>query len=414
MQFLRTNQTAILRTREGDGMHACLSLSNFAIAMLKNAWRVCAAMLVLSVTLASCVSDKISNDSLGTLDITKDQTWRRGSTVSIAGRVTVVGATLRVEPGVTIEFAEDGQLVVGGSSSGNIVMEGTLSSPIVLQSASKDKPWLGIQILSTSRNSRISNCEVRHAGSSSTPAMRIANLNFPIDNLSIAECPGVGLQIDAVDRRALARLSGLAIHTTNGHAISGCVEMLALLGRNSTLTAARGFGIELVASKVDVSQFAIPDMHVPYYVMGSISIDAQSLDLGAGNVFRFARNGEFDLGSIRPTTVLAQRVVFTSAEENKAPGQWKGITCNSYVQVGSRFDGCTFEAGGGGDPSAGLVLYDCQSVVVRNCRFVRNAGYGIALVSATLSSDSQGNTFVDNEKGDIKKLRGHAARRATR
>lgn len=85
-----------------------------------------------------------------TADVTKDTIWKSGAKVTLNQHTHVIGATLTIEPGVTILGKQGTSLVV--TSTGKLMAEGTKEAPIVFTSskaAGSRSPgdWGGVVLL---------------------------------------------------------------------------------------------------------------------------------------------------------------------------------------------------------------------------------------------------------------------------
>ena len=81
--------------------------------------------------------------------------WRVGSTVTVPA-----GATLLIEAGVRVEFAEGSGLVVEG---GRLVAEGTEAEPIVFsRPAAEDHEWDGFRFVDTYEDNRLRHFTMEH------------------------------------------------------------------------------------------------------------------------------------------------------------------------------------------------------------------------------------------------------------
>lgn len=68
-----------------------------------------------------------------TADITKDTVWKTGAVATLTSHIHIVGATLTIEPGVTILGKQGSSLV--STKTGKLVAAGTKAQPIVFTSA---------------------------------------------------------------------------------------------------------------------------------------------------------------------------------------------------------------------------------------------------------------------------------------
>ncbi len=81
----------------------------------------------------------------GTIDV--DRTITSGCEVSVPGHVSVDGATLTIESGVTLRFADGAGLVVASFRPATLVVDGSEDAPVVMRAAGNaDATWGGLRL----------------------------------------------------------------------------------------------------------------------------------------------------------------------------------------------------------------------------------------------------------------------------
>ncbi len=81
----------------------------------------------------------------GTIDV--DRTITAGCDVSVPGHVSVDGATLTLQPGVTLRFADGAGMVVSSFRPAKLVVEGNEEAPVTMVAAGNaDARWGGLTL----------------------------------------------------------------------------------------------------------------------------------------------------------------------------------------------------------------------------------------------------------------------------
>jgi hypothetical protein len=141
---------------------------------------------------------------------------------------------------------------------------------------------------------------------------------------------------------------------------------------------------------------------------GTFVSNGATLTVGPGVTLRFHPTAYLEIGH-RGSRLVArgtesQPIVFTSAAEQKAPGDWVGIVFDQGVGQGSVIENAVVEYGGRashGGQGAITVLrrFEPGRVGLRGVTFRKNATAAIADVPGALFAPFDGNAFEQNARG---------------
>ena len=167
---------------------------------------------------------------------------------------------------------------------------------------------------------------------------------------------------------------------------------------------------ELDALGVEINSYELTEkvtwvnLKVPFTIKASyLEIDdGGSLTIEPGVTVQFAENTHISVGYYSEGKLVAEGtaeepIIFTSAMNDKYPGDWSNIRFYEYASAGCILDHCKILYGGDGGNS--LYLYNCAGkVTVQNCEIAYSDGYGIYVNNA--SPTMSNNTYHDNKDGN--------------
>jgi hypothetical protein len=142
-----------------------------------------------------------------------------GVPYEIRGQITVdPGATLTLDPGVELRFADQGELVVNG----DIDSRGTEAKPITLRGLA-DGPgtWYGLRVIGGQEAAvaTFDHVTIRGAGQSGRPALTITNGRLQFLNGGVTQSGGDAIAIDGGTWPGTSRIEGSSITDIAGNGI---------------------------------------------------------------------------------------------------------------------------------------------------------------------------------------------------
>ncbi|MBI2391045.1 MAG: hypothetical protein HYV09_15745 [Deltaproteobacteria bacterium] len=296
--------------------------------------------------------------------IDADVTVRSGCVADVIHDVLIArGATLTLEPGVTLRFQPSAYLEIGHQGS-RLVARGTREQPIRLTSAQpspKPGDWIGL-ILDDAigEGTVLEHAIVEYAGRESHGgrAALTAFRAFP---------PGRVAVRDVIFRNNLVPISNLHegatfaafernVLTANARAMRARLDVLAAIGLGNEL----GDGVEVVGGTVrgkGTLRKGAYRVIEPIYVNGDGN-EVASLTIAKGAELRFASKTWLETGTAGPAELVASGVTFTSAESAPKAGDWVGLIFGDKTRRGVVTDARIEYAGAeehGGDAAVTFV-----------------------------------------------------------
>ena len=330
-----------------------------------------------------------------------------------------VQATLRVDPGVNVQFARTTRLTIDGENGGALDSRGSQDKPIKFTGEDKAKgAWDGIHFVSsTSSQNNLRWTTVEFAGDDAFgEGLRAANLSLDagstlfISNSTIRESARYGIEVTPD-----SALTGFSQNTFSGnfdYAMRLPAEEVGKIDRNSTFSGSTfEAGIETYGGDITSSATWKPlSNDAPIAVTDTVVVKNR-LDLEPGTRILFdefigmtidGQNG----GVLVALGTEADNVVMSRLGDVV----WKGLYLDGVDSNQSRMEYTTIEYAGfsgyDGNPKANLTLgglLATSSMVVLDSTFAHSQGAGIAIATGSSVNDDveEVNSFVDNAAADV-------------
>ena len=310
-------------------------------------------------------------------------------------------AEVTIEPGVTIAMGEDSHISVGYYSSAKLTAVGTEEKPITFTSNAKDKAagdWDGIRFYEyASKSSALKYCNIEYAGGDYAPVY-IYKTAISIENCTISNNSNYG--VNANSESNFTSFTGNVIKDNELCPVRCSAAAAGAIAADNELDA---LGVEIYSYEL-TEKVTWVNLKVPFTIKTSyLDIDdGGSLTIEPGVTVQFAENSRLSVGYDSEGKLVAEGteeepIIFTSAMNDKYPGDWGNIRFWEYASAGCILDHCKILYGGDGGNS--LYLYYCAGkVTVQNCEIAYSDGYGIYVNNA--SPTMSNNTYHDNKDGN--------------
>ena len=414
--------------------------------------------------LSGTSAEGVDNDCDGTIDedcpqihcgtISSDETWSASDEHLVTCNVYVQGTSspvLSIDAGTTVEFNSNIGLWVGYSSDGDVEINGTSGSPVVLTSAQTSPAagdWYGLMIWSRANGSVLDYVDVEYAGGSASypGGVYINGVDAELDGVGVYESDENGLYVtggsvlvtdsifednteDGVFLATSGSLDTSASSTGNemtgngGYPIVLGAKDVGMLDITSSFT---GNGTDLIyvrAGTMDVDT-TWSQLDVDYLIDGSLYVQASgvaplwtiedgvTIEMGsrAGLFIGYTAGGEVDIQG------TSAGVTITSTQTSPAAGDWYGMVLGGSDRDSS-IEGLTLGYGGYASswPASLYIASDAEVVdstihdsdfsgiyvygaepTITGTTLEDNDLYGLYVYSGGLGGSFSGNTVTSN------------------
>ena len=318
-------------------------------------------------------------------------------------------AEVTIEPGVTMAMVEDGYIRVGSSTSGKLTAVGTEEKPITFTSNAKDKDagdWEGIKFHQyASKSSALKYCNFEYCGGDDEGAIYVYYTSIAIDYCTITNCDSYGVCVNYSEESSLKSFSGNVIKDTELYPVRCNAAAAGVITTDNELGE---MGIEISGYQL-TEQVTWQNLNVPY-TMANYYFDINeggSLTIMPGVTVLMTEDGYIRIGSGSEGKLVAEGtaeapITFTSAMNDKYPGDWEGLYFQQYTGAGSVLDHCKIFYGGEGGAAMVDFYYTNGKVSLTNSEVAYSNGRGIWIRDddGVSTPDLSSNNFHDNKDGN--------------
>lgn len=339
-------------------------------------------------------------------DITEDQTWTVGNLYRVTKYIKVrSGATLTIEPGVTVEFATDAGIHISSDNS-VLVSAGTQEKPITLTGVEETTGyWRGLFISSNSVENEISYTTIQYAGSIDAgtyfdaAALTIDQAKVQLSNSSITHSGGHGIQT-----RRSGSAFGMQNMTFAENEKDHAYIHISQIGHFDNASTFDGGYVTAFGGGTtgDMTIAALDGAN--YQIVKNVDFE-HHITIDEGARFEFAADAGIVVRSgavIEAVGAAENKIVFTGTSQ--VPGAWRGIFIGSS-SVDNIFEHVDISYGG----SINMATYfgktnmviDKAKITLRHVSFTGSAGYGIETRRSGSDFTVENSVFKDNADSEM-------------
>lgn len=329
---------------------------------------------------------------------------------------------LTVEPGVTLEFANEKACIIVESGAG-LKMEGTSDKPIKLKGAndnSQKGSWSYVEYRSDREENSMSFVSFNNGGNEADKGvLRLTgNANLSVENCTFAGGLGLGITADEAEGDPFRSFSGNTISNMASYPMRIRLAQVSSLGngnqflRNDKSTANFILVTDSIVSDLSVTfrkQSLYKSQEVPFlmengmliYAGGRVNVEAGvAVAFSRGNRLWVSTNGILQIEGTMSSLV---RLV---GEKSGEPGFWKGVDFRSNVGYdgGNYIKYCFIDGGGSDENGACLSLTRSAKLTMSSVQFFNSANYGLKVALNPSTAKLEEGISAENLKFGNNKL----------
>lgn len=418
--------------------------SNESVATVGSTGKVTTVTTGTATLRASATADGVTQQGQASLAVTAEQptlhsssitaneTWRETENPHVVQGALEVGnasapPTLTLSAGTVVRFKSGASLLVGKTSPGGLIVDGTAASPVLITADSANPQpghWQGVHITYyASSPSRISHATIEYAGAASSGLDGTGNLNLYGELVDLG--PGTLLDHVVVRKSSQQGLylgdggnigsgsTGLVVRDNGSYAISANSNFIGTLPADTAVSGNARDAVEALPNMYDPQTW--PNLSIPYVFTETVGVGGK-LTLLPGTELRFAADTGLTIGAEAdfPGAVIAMGTAqapirFVPDAATPTPGYWLGL---HFWHAGeSRLDYVTVtHAGAASTLGTGNVnVYREIGAFVTNSTLSNSSGCGITRSTGGRTNSTQvttdftlatyNNTFANNTGG---------------
>jgi hypothetical protein len=322
-----------------------------------------------------------------------------------------INSSLTIEPGTTVKAAKDATLWVKG---GDLIAVGTANARITLEGFSPLQGyWEGIEISTEAGEIRLEYVDLKDAGQTCvTSGCRPAAISgfgggqVTLKNSSISNSYVHG----AILEEWLVEFSNNRFYGNREYGLIIAADRVALLDAASDyLGAAKpngNAGVELQGGSEMANAATWKKLNAPYVIEGFIEIKT---DLTIAPGVEIVGDGGWidfdDGGTLKAIGTATQPIIMRGITPR--PGAWDGLQFSVYNNsLGNRLEYVKLSDGGGDEQpnelvTNGLITNYEAEIYIANSSFSNSSSWGISCNDDAIVEEGPGNTFTNNDYGDI-------------
>lgn len=296
--------------------------------------------------------------------------------VPVTADYSIDGATLTLEAGATLAFAEGAAITVGYYEPAKLIVKGTAEAPVTL-TTSADKVagvWQGVRLEAKANRSSIQGLVLEHAGTADEAALLVKAQDVTIAGTTVRQAKGVGVEVEG---EGMATITGTTFADVGPMAMRVTPTAAGGVGADNTYPA--GALVQVQSGRIAKNtQWA--SLGTPWMLAGSVQVNGESgqratLTLAPGAELRFGGEAGLEVGYYNEAALVAegtaaQPIRFTAHERQEA-GAWGAVKVYSKAEV--RLQHVSFSYGGKDEDDGVLRIDGPARVSLKDASFQDDA-----------------------------------------
>lgn len=321
---------------------------------------------------------------------------------------------LKVEPGVTIEFAGEKACIIVEDGSG-LQMSGKDATPIILQGPidnSNKGSWGYVEYRSSRLENEMTYVRINNGGCDKDGAViRLTeNASVSIQHCTLAGGLGMGIDASKVEGNPFKSFSNNKISNMDNFAMHIKLNQVNHLGAGNQYPNNKNF-ILVSDSLIESGAVTFSNQGIPYLMDSDLLVGENGiLSAEAGTSLAFKQDKKLYVspeGTIQISGTFSSLVSIKGMQDGVA-GYWKGIDFQSNRNAfgGNYLRYCVVNGGGSETNGACLALGDDVKLDLKTVQFFNSGHYGMTVRLNPLTAKVDGVTsenlkFANNKSGNV-------------
>lgn len=295
--------------------------------------------------------------------------------VPVTGNYSVEGATLVLEAGATLAFAEGSKMTVGYYEPAKLMVAGTSTDPVTFTTSGDKAPgvWEGVFLHEKAARSSIEGLVIEYAGK------KKAALHIEAEDVTLAGSTVRNAKEHAIEiaREGSVTMVGSTVQDVGPVAMRVTPEGAGGVAAGNTFPA--DSRVQVMAGRID-EDTTWNAIGTAWLLTGRVQVHGEAgqravLTLQPGAELRLDGDGTIDVGYYEQGGLTAEGsadapIVF-AAHERQEPGGWGGLRI--YGKGEARIAHARFVNGGRKDNEGTLLIDDAARVSLADSTFEANA-----------------------------------------
>jgi hypothetical protein len=297
--------------------------------------------------------------------------------VPVTADYAIDGATLTLEAGATLAFAEGTRLTIGYYEPAKLVVKGTAEAPVTFTTSSADKVagvWQGVRLEAKASRSRIEGLVLEHAGGEDAAALLVEAQDVTIGGTTVRSAKGIGIEI-ADD--GMAKVSGTTLADVGPVAMRVTPAAAGGIAADNRLPAE---AVVQVQPGVLGKSATWNALGVPWVIGGQVQVHGAAgqratLTLAPGAALRFGGEGSLTVGYYAEGGLVAEGTadapITFSGHERQEPGAWGAVRL--FGKAEARLQHVALRHGGRQEAEGALMIDGPARVSLQDASFTDDA-----------------------------------------
>ena len=296
--------------------------------------------------------------------------------VPVTADYSIEGATLTLEAGATLAFAEGTRFTVGYYEPARLIVKGTTESPVRLTATGEEQDkvrgmWQGVFLHDKADRSSLDGLVIESAGRDDEAALVVEASEVTVARTTVRKAKGTGIEVRG---EGAADITGVTFAEVGRIAMRVTAEAAGGVGGDNTFPPNALVQVQPGAVTKSAQWAALG---TPWLVAGQVQVNGTpgqraTLTIAPGAELRFGAEASLDVGYYEEAGLVAegsetQPILFRGHEREEA-GAWGGVRILGKAEA--RLQNVRFSHGGRQEAEGVLLIEGAARATLHEVSFV--------------------------------------------